>query len=73
MFSEERGSLTPNRRKFAILLCVILVVYLGRGSLHPVEVNFHPNTFLRDVLSSEIEENLEKKRGAPLSKHASRR
>ena len=50
-----------------MLLCLIFFVYLGHGMFHPVAISYlSRNQFLREVLSSQIEEP-RKERGAPLS------
>ena len=60
------GSLSQNRRKWAIFFCMILVVYLGQGSFASgiIAVLFSSKiSFWEDhVLSSQIEVPQEKKK-----------
>ena len=56
MVSGWRGSLTQNRRKYAIFF-TILVAYLGHGIFNPVAVLFFSKSvFGRCLLCSQIEE-----------------
>ena len=74
MVSEWRGSLIQKRWKIRPLnFCMILVLYPGHGSFHPVTQQF---IFLRirfsgEVLSSQTDEP-HRKSGASLLEHASR-
>lgn len=42
------------------IFCVIIVVYLGHGVLHPAATLFSRNQFLEEVLRSEFEEHQKK-------------